>query len=200
MWGIWFLNSFGLDFSWSYLKKSRRWHEQTAKITERRVKRRLGNCWRFFTKKVTFATWAHEAECKSAAVRFARLISTFQRKWKRTEDRAANQVLRVKCSNCVANTTGTHWGRTLSQHHGKKSHYEDWGTKLSCWMGDGVETPEFHGSYTPAEPPHWSSSAPPLTPHRNTAVCIGDTPIRKSACLRCFITDKSIHMDILITR
>lgn len=44
------------------------------------MRQRLGICWHFFTKEVTFETWVHK-ELKSSTILFSHVISTFWSKW-----------------------------------------------------------------------------------------------------------------------
>lgn len=170
-----------MGFSWSYLKKSRSWNKQTAKITEGGVRQRLGICWHLFTKEVTSETWVHKEELKSPTILLSHLISTFQRKWlwKRIGRSLYQPSVQNEMLQCVAHARVAYWGLTRSQYHReKKSHYEDCGTKWSCWLVEWVETLEIYIPHGSAGSLTWSSSGLLLTPHKDTAMCIGDRPIR----------------------
>lgn len=172
------------------------------------MRQRLGICWHFFTKEVTFETWAHK-ELKSSTILFSHVISTFWSKWlwKRIgrslyKPSIQNKLFQL-CSKCHSNPLRVNIKPVPLK---KKSHYEDC-AKLSCYTVDWIETPEIYILQGSAEPSIWSSSALPLTPHRNTAECISDIPIRhcfhNSRVNRCpctLITEKCVQMDILITR
>lgn len=170
---------------------------------EKRVRKRWSTCQHFFTKAVTLETWVHNEELKSSIIWISHLISMLWRSdfERELKDHSTNQMFRIKCS---------HWGLILSQYHWKISLPGLWHKieLLYGWLSQRLWRFIPHGS---AESLIGSRLVLPLTPHKNTATHISNTHLSAIILiiaeagsdiltLSFHVKDKSVQMDILMTR